>query len=92
MGDVCLISQLQAIFVNRLEIIVKKKKTIAMRVEEQWVSEKEMKTDLGWSPTLDIHLCNSNFNQLNIDSTLVVREHFCNLDYIAPVIFFNPTL
>ncbi|CAL1127048.1 unnamed protein product [Cladocopium goreaui] len=40
----------KAAFIAELEVIVTKKKTISIRVEEQWVSEKEMKSDLKWSP------------------------------------------
>ena len=42
----------QGVFISQLEIIIKKKQTLTVRVDEQWVSEKEMKADLNWSPTL----------------------------------------
>lgn len=37
-------------FVAKLEIIVRKKKMLTVWIDEQWVSEKEMKDDLKWSP------------------------------------------
>ena len=39
-------------FMAEMEIVVKKKSTIRVTVDEQWVSEKEMKDDLGWTPWL----------------------------------------
>jgi hypothetical protein len=32
-----------------LEIVIRKKNTHKVTVDEQWVSEKEMKDDLGWT-------------------------------------------
>ena len=42
----------QDAFVARVEVIIHKKKTLKLRVEEQWLCEKDMKTDLKWSPFL----------------------------------------
>ncbi len=36
-------------FVSELEVIIRKKSSKKMTIEEQWVSEKEMKDDLKWS-------------------------------------------
>lgn len=33
----------------KLEIVVKKRASIKIKVEEVWVSEKEMRDELGWS-------------------------------------------
>ena len=35
-----------------LEIAIRKKATILVQVDEQWMSEKEMKDDLSWSQRL----------------------------------------
>jgi hypothetical protein len=35
-----------------LEIVVRKKKMMTVWVDEQWLSEKEMKDELKWSPWL----------------------------------------
>ncbi|CAL1142470.1 unnamed protein product [Cladocopium goreaui] len=40
----------KATFVAQLEVIVTKKKTVSVRVEEQWMTEKEMKSELQWTP------------------------------------------
>ena len=40
-------------FVNRLEIVVRKKKMMTVWIDEQWLSEKEMKDDFKWSAWLD---------------------------------------
>ena len=39
-------------FISQLEIIVKKKNTVEVKIEEQWMSEKEMKDELHWSSSL----------------------------------------
>lgn len=36
-----------------LEVIIKRKTSYTILVEEEWVSEKEMKDELKWSPSLD---------------------------------------
>ena len=42
----------QDVFINQVEIVVKKTTLIKVKVEEQWLTEKEMKTDFGWSQNL----------------------------------------
>ena len=66
----------------KLEIIVRKKKMLTVWIDEQWVSEKEMKDDLKWSPSF-------GFNQKNIErwSRAVSHTQSCLLkidktDYI----------
>lgn len=39
-------------FISELETLVKKKSSKKTLVDEQWLSEKEMKDDLGWSAHL----------------------------------------
>lgn len=41
---------MQEQFIAQLEVIVWKKKMLKVTVDEQWLSEKEMKEDLKWSP------------------------------------------
>ncbi|CAK9117801.1 unnamed protein product [Durusdinium trenchii] len=36
-------------FIATLEIVVKKKSSMTLIIDEQWLSEKEMKDDFGWS-------------------------------------------
>lgn len=40
----------QESFIAQLEIIVRKKATIKVSIEEMWVSEQEMRDDLRWKP------------------------------------------
>ena len=40
---------MQEQFIAQLEVIVRKK-MLKVTVDEQWLSEKEMKEDLKWSP------------------------------------------
>ena len=40
-------------FIDQLELVVKKKNTQKVWVDEQWLTEKEMKDDLKWSTILD---------------------------------------
>ena len=42
----------QDVFINQVEIVVKKTTLIKVKVEDQWLTEKEMKTDFGWSQNL----------------------------------------
>lgn len=44
-------------FINELEIIVRRKATIKITVDEVWASEKEMRDDLHWSPYFDSKYC-----------------------------------
>ena len=44
--------RLQEAFITQLEIVVKKKNMQTIWVDEQWCSEKEMKDDLKWTPSL----------------------------------------
>lgn len=37
-------------FVSELEIVVKKRSSVSVTIDEQWASEKEMRDDLGWTP------------------------------------------
>ena len=53
-----LFNHFQDKFVAQLEIIIRKKKMLTVWIDEQWVSEKEMKDDLKWSPSF-------GFNQNN---------------------------
>jgi len=39
-------------FISQLEVIVKKKNTVEVKIEEQWMSEKEMRDELHWSSSL----------------------------------------
>lgn len=41
----------QDLFMNRLEIMVKKSKSVKVIVDERWMSEKDMKEE-GWSANL----------------------------------------
>ena len=49
--------QHQEKFVATLEVIVKRKTTYTVTVDEQWLSEKEMKDELKWSQRLDLKGC-----------------------------------
>ena len=40
---------MQEKFIATLEIVIRKKSSYKVTVDEQWVSEKEMKDDLGWT-------------------------------------------
>ena len=44
----------QDLFIQRLEVVVKQKNTITVTVEEQWMSEKELREELKWSPFLSM--------------------------------------
>ena len=39
-------------FKNRLEVIIRKRTSIKVTVDEQWVSESEMRTDLKWNQNI----------------------------------------
>jgi len=39
-------------FILQLEIVVKQKNTVTVVVEEQWISEKELRDELKWSQLL----------------------------------------
>ena len=41
----------KARFVNKLQVIVRKRQTVELTVDEGWYSEQEMKDDLGWTQT-----------------------------------------
>ena len=43
----------QEAFLMQLEIVVTKKNTQKVVIDEQWVTEQEMKQDLKWTATLD---------------------------------------
>lgn len=43
----------QEAFITQLEIVVTKKNTQKVWVDEQWVTEQEMKQELKWTSTLD---------------------------------------
>lgn len=43
---------MQEQFINTLEIIVKKQLSQSITIESRWVSEKEMRDDLKWTPCL----------------------------------------
>ncbi|CAK9102700.1 unnamed protein product, partial [Durusdinium trenchii] len=40
----------KAKFISSLEIVVKKRSSLKVTIEEEWLTEKEMKDDYGWSP------------------------------------------
>ena len=40
---------LEEAFVSSMEVIIKRKSTIRITIDEQWLSEKEMATDYGWN-------------------------------------------
>ena len=40
---------LQERFLNELHILVKKKQTFKLTVDQGWYSEQEMKDELGWA-------------------------------------------
>ena len=44
-------SQIQDKFISTVEVIVKRQSSITVWVDQEWLSEKEMR-DLGWSPPL----------------------------------------
>ncbi len=46
------VQSIQDKFLAELEIVVKKRSTQRMVIEEEWLSEKEMKDDYGWSTYL----------------------------------------
>ena len=39
----------EAKFIAQLEIVIKKKSSFKVTIDEAWLSEKEMKDDYGWS-------------------------------------------
>ena len=41
-------------FIRQLEVVVKQKNTVTVVVEEQWMSEKELREELKWSPFLSM--------------------------------------
>ena len=41
----------QTMFLNQLELVIKKKRTMEVVRDEGWYSEAEMKSELGWSPS-----------------------------------------
>lgn len=44
--------RIQEEFINMLEVVVKRKNLKKIWVDEQWLTEKEMKDDFKWSPNL----------------------------------------
>ena len=42
----------QAQFIASLEIVVKRRSSQKVTIDEEWLSEKEMKDDYGWSTCL----------------------------------------
>ena len=55
-------------FTSRLEVIISKKKTWKVTVDEEWVSEKEMKDELKWSPPTGYKLMFFSMLKLNCPS------------------------
>jgi len=47
----CLLAFCKARFVNKLQVIVRKRQAVELTVDEGWYSEQEMKDDLGWAQT-----------------------------------------
>ena len=41
----------EAKFISSLEIVVKRRSSIKVTIEEEWLTEKEMKDDYGWNPS-----------------------------------------
>ena len=50
---------LQDEFLARMEVVIKKKSSNKVTIDEVWVSEKEMKDDLKWSAHIG---CTQNWN------------------------------
>ena len=50
-------------FINKLQVIVRKRQSVELIVDEGFYSEQEMKDDLGWtqtSPQISVHLIYSS--------------------------------
>ena len=58
-------------------MIIKKKKAVTTWVDEEWMTEKEMK-ELGWSPTLSLQAVMQPLLNKNCDRVGAVFE-FCYL-------------
>ena len=66
-------------FISELEIVIKKRSTQKVTIDEEWLSEKEMKDDYGWTSYLDqifgaikltsayFHTMHININKIYID-------------------------
>ena len=52
----------QDAFIAKLEVIVRKKSSYTVWLDEEWLSEKEMKDDLKWSQILGTHMHKTSQN------------------------------
>lgn len=65
----------QEAFLNKLEVAIKKEKTVEVQVTAGWYTEHEMSTDLKWNPSTSQPLLKNYFD---------IRMKLCFPNYFTP--------